>query len=93
MARMLNFLRLAQAHVLFVLSASVIQVGCSRVGGYPEATITTPVGHEGLCVACSKKISSVSKANLVTIDGIQFIVCDEACAKKAEGIAERSHSH
>lgn len=92
MARKLNFLRLAHANILLVFLASVMQVGCSRVGGYPEATITTPVGREGLCVACRKKISSVSKDNLVTIDGIQFIVCGEACAKNA-GEAAEGHSH
>lgn len=93
MDHLLNRLRTPRLHFLMFVLVSGAHVGCGRVGGYPEASITSPVGREGVCVACSKKISSVSKSNLVTFAGNQFIVCDEACAKKAEGVTEHPHSH
>ena len=88
-----NRLRTLRFNLLLVLLACAVHVGCGRVGGYPEALITSPIGREGVCVACSKKIESVNHSNLVTFAGNQFIVCDEACAKKAEGVIEHSHSH
>lgn len=93
MDQILNGLPKPRVQILLFVLASAIQVGCGRVGGYPKVETTSPIGREGVCVACSKKISSVSKSNLVTFDGNQFIVCDEACAKKAEGVTEHSHSH
>lgn len=93
MVLFLNRLYAPRSCFLVVVLASAFHVGCGREGGYPEASITSPLGREGVCVACSKKIGSVNKSNLVTFAGNQFIVCDEACAKKAEGVTEHSHSH
>ena len=93
MVQFLNYFRTRHFHLPIIVLASAVHVGCGRVGGYPEARITSPIGREGVCVACSKKVDSVNKSNLVTFAGNQFIVCGEACAKKAEGVTEHSHSH
>jgi hypothetical protein len=93
MVMSVNLLRTLHFNLLLVVLGCAAHVGCGRVAGYPEAVITSPIGREGVCVACSKKIGTVKQSNLVTVAGNQFIVCDEACAKKAEGVTEHSHSH
>jgi hypothetical protein len=66
-------------------------MGCGRARGYPHTTVSSPIGQEGVCVACSREIGSVDESNLVTFGGNQFIVCDEECAEKAEHLIEHSH--
>lgn len=59
--------------------------GCGDRPAYPEAKVTTPLGKPSVCAHCEKRIESVSEQNLVTIDGVQYIVCDEKCA---DGVKE-----
>ena len=63
-------------------------VGCGSRTPYPETAVRSPVGREGVCFACQKKIASVSQANLVTVGAVQFIVCDEKCAAQAKAKAQ-----
>lgn len=93
MVRLLKWLRPINVRILFLVMIPTTPFGCDRVGGYPEETIATPLGREGVCVACGKTINSVNTTNLITFDGNQFIICGAACAKKAEGVIEHSHSH
>lgn len=79
----------AYFHILVLL---LVQVGCGGGGGYPDTPVMSAIGREGTCVACGKKIDSVGRQNLITIDGIQFIVCSDACAEKAPAASEHSHS-
>jgi hypothetical protein len=53
--------------------------GCQRVN-YPEPTVTKVVGNPGVCEACQKAIESVRSDQLVLLDGVQYVVCDEPCA-------------
>jgi hypothetical protein len=69
-----------------------VQSGCREVAGYPETTVPSPHGRPGVCFSCRKAIDSVTDENLMTVDGIRFTVCSNACAKKAEGAAH-GHSH
>lgn len=62
--------------------------GCGSQTPYPETKVRSPVGREGVCFACQKKIASVSQANLVTVGAVQFIVCDEKCAAQAKAKAQ-----
>lgn len=93
MAQILKRLRTWRFPLLIFGLTSASHVGCGHVTGYPETTIASPIGREGVCVSCQKKITSVNEGNLVTFAGNQFIVCDEVCAKKAEGVTEHSHAH
>lgn len=93
MSKWLDGLRLSHLSFLVLVVMTAASNGCGRVGGYPEATIASPIGIDGVCVVCSKEISSVTKDNLVTISGNQFIVCDDECASQVEGVTEHAHSH
>lgn len=93
MLRFWNGCKAPEVAVVIFALASAASSGCGRVGGYPDATVTSPLGREGVCVACRKTIPSVTTSNLVTFSGNQFIVCNEACARQAEAVTEHSHSH
>jgi len=56
--------------------------GCSENAPKREIAVTSPVGHSSVCAHCNKKIETVSEENLVTIEGIQYIICDEKCSAK-----------
>ena len=75
--------------MLFLVA--IVQVGCGRMRGYPETTVMTPIGREGVCVVCSRTIESVTEQNLVTVEGNQFIVCSDECAEKADEDVEHAH--
>jgi len=64
------------ALVLVFLLAS----GCGEVPPHLEPQVATPIGRPGTCSHCDKQIGTVRDRNLVTIDGIQYVVCDEHCA-------------
>ncbi len=68
---------------LLVLAAMVlvpVAQGCGRRVPYPVPKVTSSLGREAICAHCSKKIQSVREENLVVIDGVQYIVCDQGCA-------------
>ncbi|HLA85755.1 MAG TPA: hypothetical protein VJL29_13270 [Thermoguttaceae bacterium] len=68
----------------FVVAAAVVgaAVGCGHRANYPKAKVTSPLGRPGVCSACKKKIESVADANLVVIDGVQYVICDDPCVAK-----------
>ena len=67
-----------------VILATLFFAGCGSSNGYPETSIRSPLGREGVCFACQKKLPSVTEAHLVTVTGIQLTVCDGICGAKAE---------
>ncbi len=67
--------------VMVVLTIGV-SVGCGRGVNYPKAKVTSPLNRPGTCVACKKKIESVADANLVVIEGVQYVICDDKCVAK-----------
>jgi len=54
--------------------------GCGDKPAYPEPKVTSPFGSPSICAHCEKEIESVSENHLITINGVQYIVCDEECA-------------
>ena len=63
--------------------------GCGSKPGYPTAKPVTVLDQPGECAYCHKKIDRVTEDNLVTYDGVQYIVCSEECAAKQKIAAER----
>jgi hypothetical protein len=71
---------LARSSLLAVLAVlAVSTLGCGPRVNYPEVKVTSPLNRPGDCAACKKKIESVTQANLVVIDGVQYVTCDEKC--------------
>ncbi|NOX53860.1 MAG: hypothetical protein GXP27_05365 [Planctomycetes bacterium] len=75
---------LAVILLLLVPSVGFIAVGCSEQPPPLEPKVTTPVGRPGVCSQCNKKIENVTEENLFTIDGVQYVLCSEQCAKELE---------
>ena len=72
--------RLAEALLLSLAALSTI--GCGTKRGYPTAKAVTALGRPGECAFCHRrKIERVEKANLVTFDAVEYLVCDEKCRK------------
>ncbi|MDX1969479.1 MAG: hypothetical protein SFV23_20050 [Planctomycetaceae bacterium] len=68
--------------------------GCGMGSTYPETSVRSPIGRPGTCIVCAKTIPSVEAKNLVTVDGIQFQVCDDGCAVQAVAqAATAGHNH
>jgi hypothetical protein len=63
--------------------------GCGSKAGYPTAKTVSVLDQPGECAYCHRKIERVTEDNLVTYDGIQYIVCDEKCAAAQKIAAER----
>ena len=64
-----------------MLSAQMIVLaGCAEGPPKLEAKVTSPLGRPGVCAHCNHKIDEVAQDNLVTADGVQYVVCDEQCA-------------
>jgi hypothetical protein len=55
--------------------------GCGKRAGYPKVTPVAALNHPGRCAYCGRKIDCVRKSNLITIHGIEYVVCDDKCAK------------
>lgn len=72
--------RLSSFAVVAVLAA--VLAGCGQRANYPKAKVTSPLDRPGVCAACKKKIDSVAKGNLVVIDGVQYVICDDKCTAK-----------
>jgi hypothetical protein len=70
----------------FVIAVAVIgaAVGCSQRVNYPKAQVTSPLNRPGTCAACKKKIESVVDDNLMVIDGVQYVICDDKCVAKLQ---------
>lgn len=80
MPRMRFLTRLPVLAVFAVLV--VVPLGCGQRVNYPKAKVTSPLNRPGDCAACKKKIESVASANLVVIDGVQYVTCDDKCVAK-----------
>jgi len=74
---------------LLISLAALSTIGCGTKRGYPTAKAVTALGHAGECAYCHKKIERVEKANLVTFDAVEFIVCDEKCAESLRVLPDR----
>jgi len=74
---------------LLMLLPVLSTIGCGTKRGYPTAKAITPLGRSGECAYCHKKIDRVEKANLVTFDAVEYIVCDEKCAESLRVLADR----
>ncbi|MCX7423900.1 MAG: hypothetical protein NT013_30795 [Planctomycetia bacterium] len=80
--------------LLGIVISFLVLVGCGGQSPYPETVVRSPMGREGVCFACQKKIESVSQSNLITIGAVQFIVCDEKCAAQTKTNANNDpHDH
>lgn len=78
--------------VWFCLGLGLLS-GCGEAPPYPKADIASPVGRQGTCIVCTKEIPSVDADNLVTVGGIQFIVCGPDCRSKAASGETHAHAH
>jgi len=67
--------------------------GCDEAPPYPRSEVARPEGRKGTCIACSHEIPSVGADNLVTVGGIQFIVCSPECRSKAAKGGSDAHDH
>jgi hypothetical protein len=75
---------------VFAFLAAVSITGCGARVGYPTAKAVSALNRPGVCAYCGKKIERVGKENLVTYDGVQYIVCDEKCAAAQKIAAEHN---
>jgi hypothetical protein len=58
--------------------------GCAPQPGYPKVTPVSALNHPGTCAYCGRKIDLVRQENLITIQAVEYVVCDETCAKGQE---------
>ena len=70
--------RVVRLAMLAVLATSL--TGCGSKPGYPTAKPVSALNQPGECAYCHGKIELVTDENLVTCDGVQYIVCNEECA-------------
>jgi hypothetical protein len=89
MDRMQGPRRLRICSALLISLAALSTIGCGTQRGYPTAKAVTALGRPGECAFCHKKIDRVEKANLVTFDAVEFIVCDEKCAESLRVLPDR----
>jgi hypothetical protein len=47
-------------------------------------TPVSALNHPGTCAYCGRKIDLVGQDNLITIQAVEYVVCDETCAKGQE---------
>jgi hypothetical protein len=74
---------------LLTLLPAFSTIGCGVKRGYPTVKPATASGRSGECAYCHKKIERVERANLVTLDGKEYIVCDEKCAESLRDVPDR----
>lgn len=68
-----------------VVSGMGVLPGCNcQASPYPQVRVTTPLGKQGECSFCKKKFDPVEKDNMVTIQGVRYILCNEKCAAGME---------
>jgi len=72
-----------------MLVAAIALSGCGGKPGYPKAKPVGVLNRPGECAYCHRKIENVTEDNLVTYDGVQYIVCSEECAAKQKVAADR----
>jgi hypothetical protein len=73
--------------LLALLAGSL--TGCGNKAGYPTAKPVSVLNQPGECACCHRKIERVTESNLVTYDGVQYVVCNEECAAGQKIAAER----
>jgi hypothetical protein len=69
--------------------AAAAGIGCGSKPGYPTAKPVSVLNQPGECAYCHRKIERVTEDNLVTYDGVQYVVCSEECAAAQKIAAER----
>jgi hypothetical protein len=74
---------------ILTLLATLSTIGCGAKRGYPTAKPVTALGRPGECAYCHKKIERVERVNLVTFDGVEYIVCDQKCAESLRVAPDR----
>lgn len=55
-------------------------VGCSEANPSPQAKLKTPLGTSQVCHHCLQPVNPVTKDHLITLGGVQYVVCSPACA-------------
>lgn len=80
-------LLLSLAVLAFLLAASL--AGCGPKAGYPTERSVTVLNQPGECAYCHRKIDRVGPENLVTYDGVEYVICDAKCAANQKIAAER----
>lgn len=57
-------------------------LGCSQANPSPEAKVKTPLGTTQVCHHCLNPVTPVKSENLITLGGVQYVVCGAACAQE-----------
>lgn len=57
-------------------------LGCSQANPSPEAKVKTPLGTTQVCHHCLNTVTPVKPENLITLGGVQYVVCSPACAQE-----------
>ncbi|HUE12719.1 MAG TPA: hypothetical protein VMR25_01025 [Planctomycetaceae bacterium] len=65
---------------ILAILVTALMMGCGQKAGYPTAKAVSALNQPGECAYCQRKIARVGPENLVTYDGVEYIVCDETCA-------------
>lgn len=77
-------IRFLMRMAVFIVVAVVVgaSVGCGQRANYPKAKVTSPLNRPGSCTSCKNKLESVASTNLVVIDGVEYVICDDKCTAK-----------
>ena len=67
-----------------LLICCVLLAGCGEKAPELEAKVTTPVGRPSVCAHCDKVIDNVTEEHLVTVGGVEYVVCDSKCEADLE---------
>lgn len=86
-------LKIARPQLFLLAALAVVEAvcltGCGPKAGYPTANAVTILNQPGECAYCHRKLERVGLENLVTYDGVEYIVCDEKCAAAQKIAADR----
>jgi len=86
-------LKIARLQLFLLAALAALQAvgltGCGSKAGYPTAKAVTILNQPGECAYCHRKLERVCPENLVTYDGVEYVVCDEKCAAAQQIAADR----
>ncbi len=68
----------------FLVAACIalVSFGCGSRPPKLVPKVASPLGRPAVCAHCNARIETVTKANLITVDGIEYVVCDQKCAEE-----------
>ena len=78
-----------------VMVTAFLVAGCGTGRAYPVAAPASALGRAANCDACGKSIDAVAREHLLDFQGVQYTVCNTACAEKLKDdvVHERHVSH